>query len=56
MEDKTFTVSHARSRMPLTIKGKNLKDALEKEGLNPDIWKPIVPIKPEPEAPLGKDN
>lgn len=51
MEDKTFVVTHAKARAPLTIKGKTLKEALKKEGLNPDIWKPV-----EPEKESGLDS
>lgn len=41
MRNKAFIVTHAHARAPLTIKGKTLDDALEKEGLNPAIWKPV---------------
>ena len=40
--------------MPITIKGESLKDALEKEKLNPDIWKPVVPLVSEPETEFNK--
>lgn len=49
MTDKTFIVTHAKARAPLTIEGKDLKAALEKEGLDPNIWKETEPI-PEPPA------
>lgn len=50
MANKTFTITHAHAREPLTIKGKSLKDALRKEGLDPDIWKEVQPPEePEPE-------
>lgn len=39
MTKKTFIVTHAKARAPLTITGNTMKDALEKEGLDPDIWK-----------------
>lgn len=41
MRNKAFIVSHAHARHPLTIKGHTLEDALEKEGLDPNIWKPV---------------
>lgn len=53
MSDKTFVVTHARAREPLTIKGKTLEEALEKEGLDPNIWKPLVTPEPETETPPG---
>ena len=49
MTDKTFTVTHAHARAPLTIKGKTLEEALEKEGLDPIIWKEVPP----PGTPYG---
>lgn len=51
MADKEFIVTHGRARAPLTIKGKNLKDALAKEGLNPDIWKEVNPPENEEKPP-----
>jgi len=39
MADKTFVVSHRRARSPITITGHTLKQALKKEGLDPNIWK-----------------
>lgn len=48
MTDKTFVVSHAHARAPLTIEGKSLQDALKKEFLDPDLWKEVTP-PPEPE-------
>lgn len=45
MAEKEFTVTHGRARSPLVIRGKSLKDALKKEGLNPGIWKPVSPQK-----------
>lgn len=54
MGDKEFIVSHAKARAPITIEGKTLKEALEKEGLDPSIWKEIEP--PEPEQPLAEED
>ena len=42
MAEKEFIVSHAKARAPITITGKNLEEALEKEGLNPAIWKEVI--------------
>lgn len=47
MSEKTFVVSHAKARAPLTITGKTLKDALKKEGLNPERWRLVAEIKAE---------
>lgn len=41
MRNKAFIVTHAHARAPLTIKGVTLEDALEKEGLDPAIWKQV---------------
>lgn len=38
MQDKEFIVTHAHARAPITVKGKTLEEALEKEGLDPAIW------------------
>ncbi|MBA7697248.1 hypothetical protein ES703_105911 [subsurface metagenome] len=56
MADKTWVVSHARAREPITVTGKDLEEALLKEGLDPNIWKPITPEEPgeiPPGEPLG---
>lgn len=45
--DKEFVVTHARARAPITVRGKNLEEALAKEGLDPNIWKPIATPEPE---------
>lgn len=50
MKDRTFIVSHAHARAPLTITGKTLAEALEKERLSPDIWGEVGA------APEGEDN
>lgn len=55
MVDKSFIVTHAHARAPLTIKGKDLADALEKEGLNPAIWKETCEITEGEVEPSG-DN
>lgn len=55
MADKTFTVTHARARSPLVVKGKTLNEALEKEGLDPTIWKIAEPEPESEELPSG-DN
>ena len=47
MPDKEFTVVNPKTRQTFTITGKSLKNALEKEGLDPAIW---VEVKPEPES------
>lgn len=44
MPDKTFIVTHAKARSPITVKGKTLTEALKKEGLNPAIWKEAQPF------------
>ena len=54
MSDKVFVVTHARARAPITVTGRTLEEALEKEGLDPNIWKlmeepPLVVVEPEPE-------
>lgn len=54
MADKEFIVTHAKARAPITVRGKNLKEALEKEGLDPNIWKPITSAEPE-ESPPDKE-
>lgn len=51
MADKEFIVSHAHARSPLTIRGKNLKEALESEELDPAIWKEVKPSEPEESPP-----
>lgn len=56
MGDKTFVVTHAKAREPLTITGKSLKDALKKAWLDPATWKEIKPVEEPPEANFGKDN
>ena len=43
MSDKIFIVSHAHARTPITVRGKNLEEALENEGLDPAIWHEIKP-------------
>ncbi|MBA7529162.1 hypothetical protein ES705_21354 [subsurface metagenome] len=51
MVDKTFIVTHARARASLTITGKTIEEALEREGLDPNIWKPVgQPEEAEEEA------
>ncbi|MBA7696089.1 hypothetical protein ES703_104731 [subsurface metagenome] len=52
MEDKEWVVSHAKAREPITVRGKTLKAAIESEGLDPNLWKPITPEEPE-EPPPG---
>lgn len=55
MRNKAFIVTHPKARSPLTIKGTDLQDALEKEGLDPAIWHPVgEPVEVE-EPPHG-DN
>lgn len=49
MVNKTFIVSHPKARAPITITGKTLEEALEQEGLDPSVWKP-VDIQPESEV------
>jgi len=41
LKNRTFIVSHAHARAPLTITGKTLTEAIENERLNPDIWKEV---------------
>jgi len=55
MADKTFIVTHPKARSPLTITGKTLAEALEKEGLNPAIWKEQGAV-PESEVEPSGDN
>jgi len=55
MADKTFIVTHAKARSPLTITGKTLEDALEKEGLTSPPWE-LVSIQPELEVQETGDN
>lgn len=51
MADKVFIVSHRRARAPITVRGKNLEEALASEGLDPNIWKPIMPPQDEINPP-----
>lgn len=51
MADKEWIVSHAKARAPVTVTGKNLKEALKKEGLDPNLWKPITSEEPEESPP-----
>ncbi|MBA7629006.1 hypothetical protein ES703_36503 [subsurface metagenome] len=51
MGDKEFIVSHAKAREPITVRGKNLEEALEKEGLDPNIWREVSPPEPEEHPP-----
>ena len=55
MADREFTVTHPKARLPLTIRGKTLEDALDRECLDPAIWKlvepPPVPEDLEPANP-----
>ena len=39
MSNKTFTVTHPKARAPIVVKGATLDEALEKEGLDPAVWK-----------------
>ena len=55
MAKKTFIVTHAKARAPLTIKGNTLEEALAHEGLNPDIWKEIG-VAPESEVKEAGEN
>lgn len=41
MTDKTFIVTHPKARSPITVTGKTLAEALEKEGLIPSLWKEV---------------
>lgn len=56
MREKVFVVSHPKARYPITIKGKTLEEALEKEGLDPAIWKEISSSVEEEEQPVGEDT
>ena len=47
MENKEWVVSHAKAREPIIVRGKTLKAALESEGLDPNLWKPITPGESE---------
>jgi len=55
MSEKEFVVSHPKARSPLTITGSTLEEALAKEGLDPAIWKEVVPLKPD-EIPSPPDE
>jgi len=55
MVNKTFIVSHPKARSPITITGKTLEDALKKEGLDPETWKPVE-NQPESEVEELGDN
>lgn len=56
MAEKEFVVSHRRARTPLIVRGKNLEEALKKEGLDPKIWKEVSPAGQQ-ESPLeGRAN
>lgn len=55
MRNKHFIVSHPRARHPLTITGHTLAEALEKEGLDPNIWKPLHELEEVEDKPVG-DN
>lgn len=55
MADKTWTVSHAKARTPITVTGKTLKEALKSEGLSPEIWKPIEPVEVTEPIEHGED-
>lgn len=50
MSYKIFVISHPKARSPLTIRGHTLREALEREGLDPTLWRPIG--KPQ----VVKDN
>ena len=56
MADKTFIVTHAKARAPITIKGKTLEEALEKEGLDPAIWKEVGAAPESEEPSLGTNQ
>jgi len=56
MRNKAFIVTHPKARAPLTIKGKDLEDALEKEGLDPSIWKPVGEPEEVEEEPSGNNR
>lgn len=56
MRNKAFIVTHAKARAPLTIKGKDLDDALEKEGLDPAIWKPVGEAQEIEEESIGNNQ
>lgn len=53
MADKTFIVTHAKARAPLSITGRTLNDALKKEGLDPAIWKEQAPYTEGERNDLG---
>ena len=55
MSEKTFIVTHAKARSPLTVTGKTLEEALEKEGLDPLIWHEVGELIEGEEEPHG-DN
>ena len=55
MRNKAFIVSHPKARNPITIKGHTLEEALEKERLDPNIWKPVGQSLEVEEEPVG-DN
>lgn len=56
MSDKTFIVTHAMAREPITVTGKNLAEALENEGLDPNIWKEVEPAPESEEEPSGNNQ
>lgn len=43
MEAKKFTVRSTTSGQVLTIEGKSIEDALEREALNPAMWVEVEP-------------
>lgn len=55
MAEKSWMVSHPKARNPILVTGKTLPEALEKENLNPAIWKPIGQPTDIKEQPNG-DN
>ncbi|MBA7623448.1 hypothetical protein ES703_30844 [subsurface metagenome] len=48
MGNHTYQVENRRAKLTATIEGKSLKDALKREGLDPEKWTLVV--EPEVEA------
>lgn len=52
MEAKTFTVKCTLTGQILTLEGKDLGDALDREALNPAVWVEVEPPEDNSESPL----
>lgn len=44
-------VENRKAKLTATIKGKSLKDALKREGLDPQKWSLVAQLEVQPEEP-----